>query len=326
MNEIIDLDEQKPWTNYQEQLALLQQRGMSITDDEKAISYLQRIGYYRLSGYWHIFKKIENKKFLDEFILGTNFQDVLELYLFDKKLRLLILDAVERIEIALRSEISYLLGEKSIYAHMDKNYLSDKFTSDKDRNYPSKTKHEVWLDKQNRLVNESREDYILHNKKKYGMPLKIWVSCQVWDFGLMSKFFEGMLPSDQLELAKRYDLEHGYILTNWLHDLNILRNISAHHSRLWNKNLRKPKLPNKKTIEWVEHFADDKSLVKSRVFLKLYMLKHMLDIISPNSSWWDRVKQLLMSFPEFSYCNLDITRMGIPLSITKRVLLETKDP
>lgn len=126
----------KPWHSYQQQLALLQSRGMAVSDPPKALDYLERIGYYRLSGYWFAFrertelccpldpqsKKLSKSKPtrlpLDTFKPGTTFQNAVDLYVFDKKLRLLTLDALERVEIALRVDISHVLGKHEKFAYL----------------------------------------------------------------------------------------------------------------------------------------------------------------------------------------------------------------
>ena len=110
----------RPWMKFAEQLALLKSRGMDVGSEQAALSYLERIGYYRLSAYWHPFRvwmmqqhadsgRIASVR-TDKFMTGTHFVDAVNLYLFDKKLRLIVLDALERIEVALRVDIAYLLG------------------------------------------------------------------------------------------------------------------------------------------------------------------------------------------------------------------------
>ncbi|MCF6766677.1 Abi family protein [Thiotrichales bacterium 19S3-7] len=315
----------KPWTSYIDQIKLLESRGMIITDFDKAITYLERIGYYRLSGYWDVFLEDESDNFIDK----TSFKDVISIYIFDKKLRLLILDALERIEISLRSEVSYMLGEFSPYAHLEEEYLTDDFTiknldktnslkpvkkeniSKKNPEYLT-SKYEIWCIKQKKLIERSKEEYIKHNLNNYGKDLKIWVACQVWDFGLMSKFYEGMLPCYKNRIAEKYQIDKGVTLQSWLHVMNIVRNICAHHGRLWNRSLRKPQLPNENIIPWVKFFPSHNRKRKSRVFLTLCIIKHMIDTINPDSTWWNRVINLISSFPKFDYCDLDTLRMGIP--------------
>ncbi len=136
----------KSWKSYQEQLDQLIARGMTVTDNAKALDYLERIGYYRLSGYWFAFrertelccpldphsgkkpKKIRQDRLpLDDFRPGTTFQNAVDLYVFDKKLRLLVLDALERVEIALRVDISHSLGKHHKFAYLQPELFHESF-------------------------------------------------------------------------------------------------------------------------------------------------------------------------------------------------------
>ena len=240
----------KPWTSYAQQLHILQQRGMQVSDPAKALEYLERIGYYRLSGYWYDMRlwqrDARNKRVvLDNFKPGTQFQDVAALYVFDKRLRLLTLDALERIEVAVRVDLSYRLGQKGAFAYRDPMQFHPNFVH---RVQPRSglTKHNDWLNNQEYLIRRSREKFIEHYRSKYGLPLAIWVACEVWDFGCMSILFSGLPTAEQDAIAKGYGLpeSHGQMFATWLRSLNYLRNVSAHHSRLWNRNVvDQPKLP-----------------------------------------------------------------------------------
>lgn len=196
----------KPWKSYEEQLDLLISRGLAVTDRSKALDYLQRIGYYRLSGYWYPFRersgpfmyldhqgrkpaKKQRKVVtlaLNQFRPGARFEDAVKLYVFDKKLRLLAMDALERIEIALRVDISHTLGEIDPVAYLRPELFHDSFSRDLN-NGKGVTRHHEWLGRHARLINESKEEFVRHNKTKYGLPLIIWVACEVWDFGTMSR-------------------------------------------------------------------------------------------------------------------------------------------
>lgn len=123
----------KPYLTFKQQLALLKARGLNITDDAAALSCLHKIGYYRLSAYWYPLRQFSLEKCvktgkplsrrLDTFQPGSSFEQALSLYVFDKRLRLLVLDAVERIEMALRVDVSYLLGAKDPFAHTNPDLL-----------------------------------------------------------------------------------------------------------------------------------------------------------------------------------------------------------
>jgi len=300
----------KPWKSYQEQLDQLIQRGMIVTDTAKALHYLERIGYYRLSGYWYPFRERGgvDRVALDSFKAGASFQNAVDLYVFDKKLRLLVLDALERIEIALRVDISHTLGEKDPFAHTKPEFLSDNFT--RQVNGWNLTKHEQWLDNHDSLIIRSREKFIEHNKDKYGLPLPVWIACEIWDFGTLSKLFAGMKPEDKNAIARKYGVSNGRIFESWLRSLNYLRNVCAHHSRLWNANIvDRPKPPSPSDANNGGPFLSDLRQ-NQRVFCLLCISKHLLNIINPSSSWGNRLRALLLEFPDIQHLQLDLKSMG----------------
>lgn len=136
----------KPHLPVPDQVSLLKRRGMIITDENKAADALHRIGYYRLSGYWHPMRKRQpyaapgKPVFLDDFEQQAVFADVIDLYVFDKRLRLLMLDAIERVEVGLRVEMALLLSQRSPWAHRDPSQLDSRFVGGRTR--PS---HADWL-------------------------------------------------------------------------------------------------------------------------------------------------------------------------------------
>lgn len=322
----------KPWLSYSQQLDKLISRGLDINDKTKALEYLKRIGYYRLSGYWFSFrersdvccpleKPTHRKKFkkgnterlvLDSFKPGTSFKQAVELYVFDKKLRLMTMDALERIEIALRVDISHLLGKYDTFAYLKSDYFFTEFTQKLDAK-TGVTGHHRWLGKQAELINRSREEFINHNKTKYGLPVAVWVACEVWDFGCLSTLFSGLKQEDQDKIAYKYGVNNGRIFASWLRSLNYLRNVCAHHSRLWNRNIiDQPKLPKVNELSWTEPFHGNNHAL-ARPYLLFCIARHLLDVINPNSTWWQRFEILLQEdFPDLSHIDLNLTGMGIP--------------
>ena len=99
----------KPPLTYTNQVALLQSRGMLIPDVKRAERLLANISYYRLSAYMLPYKKKENGLIIDCFKENTTWNMIYDLYVFDRKLRLLVFDAIERLEIAIRTQIIYQL-------------------------------------------------------------------------------------------------------------------------------------------------------------------------------------------------------------------------
>ncbi|WP_165603103.1 Abi family protein [Devosia elaeis] len=225
---------------------------MVITDQVKAEECLSRIGYYRLSAYWYPFRESQlvmqaGHQFEvvgDNFKAGTTFSSCLELYVFDKKLRMLVMDGLERIEVAVRTDIALLLGQHDRNAHRLGTLLHGNFAKKVNVN-TGLTGHQKWLDKQDSLFRDSKEEFVKHFKSRYPQShLPIWMAVELWDFGMLSHFFGGMKVADKDQIAALYQVTDGQTLESWLRSLNVIRNICAHHSRLWNKPLAiTPKWP-----------------------------------------------------------------------------------
>lgn len=291
--------------------------------------YLERIGYYRLSGYWFAFrersgplclldvhgrkpKKVREERIVfDVFRAGTTFQNAVDLYVFDKQLRMLVMDALERIEVALRVDVSYTLGQLDRFAYLKPEFFHDEFSVklDKDSGVPQ---HHEWLRKHAQLIGRSKEEFVRHNRTKYGLPLAIWVACEVWGFGTLSTLFNGMREAEQDAIASQYGVSNGRVFATWLRSLNYLRNVCAHHSRLWNRNIvDQPRLPSSAELAWVTPFEAD-THAQARCFLLLKITLHLLRMINPRSSWPDRMKAHLRAFPGLSHLGLNLAGMGVP--------------
>lgn len=319
----------KPWRSYSEQINQLEARGMVVGNRALALDYLERIGYYRLSGYWFAFRersgplvllnelgrkpkklKIENIA-LESFKPGSTFQNAVDLYVFDKQLRLLVMDALERIEIALRVDISHTLGRLDPFAYLNPSLRHSDFSRKLDRD-SGLSRHHEWLGKHAQLIGRSKEEFVRHNKNKYGLPLAIWVACEVWDFGTMSTLFGGMRETEQDAIAGRYGIGNGRIFATWLRSLNYLRNVCAHHSRLWNRNIvEQPRLPPANEQPWIAAFEGNEH-ARARCFMLLRLTCHLLRIINPRSSWPQRMKTHLLAFPSLDHLGLNLGGMGAP--------------
>jgi abortive infection bacteriophage resistance protein len=238
----------------------------------------------------------------DDFVEGSHFRDAVELYVFDKKLRLLALDALERIELAIRVDIAHLLGEKDIHAHENGTLFNGHFS--KKKNYEGKTQHDYWLEKYQQCLRRTRrEPFVAHYLDKY-QQLPIWVAIEIWDFGLMSKLFSGMKPEDQMAIARKYGAVNGKAFAGWLRSLNFLRNVSAHHSRLWNINiLERSQLP-KDEKYW-------QNLNNARPFFYFCILQKLMKVICPNSTWSIRFTELLGEFPDVESKSTSLKDFGL---------------
>jgi len=309
----------KPYLTFDQQLELLKSRGLEVTNHQTALMYLKRVGYYRLSGYWYPFREMIAPNELqhapikhlrkDNFVINSKLQDVINLYIFDKKLRILLLDAIERIEVSVRVNIAYLLGKYDRFAYLNPELLHGHFVKKRDSR-TGKTVYDKWLVNLEQLIGRSHEDFVKHYKEKYGLPLPIWVAIELWDFGMLSKFYQGMRVNDKLNISKQYGISDWRVMQSWLRTLNYIRNCVAHHNRLWNRNLLdRPKLPAYNEIISFNPLLTNKK-THTRIYVVLCIVSHLLQNISPKSSWNKRLFSLMETFPKTSVIN--ISSMGFP--------------
>ena len=221
----------KPHLPFADQVGLLKNRGLIIDDEAEAQHLLSMIGYYRLSGYWYPFRRSAGGMLRDDqFAEGTTFRQIVRLYDADRQLKLRLLDALERIEIAIRVQIGFTLGRRGAYAHLDAEHLDGRFTRS-DGGKPST--YERWLRKVLAAQARSSEDFVLHFQGKYDGRLPVWVITEILDFGALSYLFQGLQAADRNEIAAglglldRHGAGNGSALANWLRVLNYVRNATS---------------------------------------------------------------------------------------------------
>lgn len=294
----------KEWKAFDEQIEILRARGMVVDDQEYARHFLKRVGYYRLSGYSYPFRKFAEggEGRISDFVEGSRFEDVVALYLFDRKLRLLALDAIERIELAIQVDIAYLIGNRDQFAHENPDELHGIFSR------PSRSgglsDHEEWLkDYQRQVRRARRKPFVEHNLNKYG-KLPIWVAIEVFDFGTLSKLYSGLKHQDKIRIEAQFGLNEGTRLKTWLRGLNFIRNTAAHHSRLWNCNVLEVASVPRTKIQM-------HGLENSRSFLYFCIMQTMMRVICPQSDWGNRFKLLLETFPKVESGAVDVGQMGV---------------
>jgi abortive infection bacteriophage resistance protein len=283
---------------------------------ECAKSSLERIGYYRLSGYWYPFRQIRLTPHqppgyvaLDNFRPGTAFAKIIDLYVFDKRLRLLFLDAIERIEIGLRVDMALLLGARDPWAHRMPQHLHGNFAKRPDPK-TGRIRHQDWLQRLDDLTTQSREDFVRHFTAKYSSPLPIWMAIELWDFGLLSHFLSGLQVADQTVIAAKYGLPRRELLTSWVRSISHIRNICAHHSRLWNRSpTDQPKPSIAGEIPLLDHLATD-HYGQTRLYAPAAAMQFLLRTINPSTSWGTRLKAHLATFPTAP--GVTVSQTGFP--------------
>ncbi|PNK59661.1 Abi family protein [Psychrobacter sp. FDAARGOS_221] len=276
----------KPWQSFEKQIALLENRGMIFEDKTDAIHILSQVNYYRLSGYWYPFRQLINNTRENNFYKDTKFTDVLNIYNFDKKLRMLCLEALEVIEMSVRTNIAYNFGRISPVAHLDKNNFDQKFVQGESK----QINYESWLKKYKYQIRRSNKSpFIKHHIATYE-DLPIWVGVEVMDFGSLSVLYSGLKGRQKKQISQSYGVDNPNVFGSWLKSLNYIRNICAHHARLWNINID--------VVAKVDsRFLGLSSADNKRLFFYLIMMKHLLAVIEPNSTWDRKVEDLFHKFP-----------------------------
>lgn len=288
----------KSFTSYAEQLQLLRLRGLEITNDAQALNILRLLGYYRLSGYYYPLRNtnpVGQPGRQDSFKQGSSFDLISELTSFDKRLRMQLLYGLETVELAVRVAIAHRLGKLDPQAHLNPKLLDGRFT--RLRPAMNVSDHQLWLERFKEKLSESKEDFIDHHQNQYNGQIPIWVAIEVWDFGMLSRFFAGMASRDKNALAMQFGAHDGEILSSWLKMFNFIRNVSAHHSRLWNRrNPQTPVLPpldRCRLLSQLHMYPDSKSKLFGSVSCLALILRH----IDPESTWASELKALLGTFP-----------------------------
>lgn len=284
----------KPPLSITAQITKLKQRGLTFHDEQKAAHYLSNISYYRLRAYTYPFQ--DNKDPDHSFIKEISFEDIIELYVFDRRLRLLVFNAIEKIEIALRTKIIYEFSlNHGSHWHENANMYRN--------NYFFNTNINALYEE----VDRSAETFIEHYKKTYSTPQypPAWMSLEVISMGLLSKLYGNLQKGEEKKkVAKEFGLPNPLILESWMHAFAGLRNICAHHSRLWNRRFTiVPQIPYNTTNQ----FINNKNIYDNKLYAQLCCMNYITRIISPDSSFVTDLKNLLGT------CNLvDCKEMGFP--------------
>ena len=233
----------KVFKSYDEQVDLLISRGMTVHDREWAVDRLRSVNYYRLSGYWYPFRMLQSDstRRSDRFFPDTDLRDVVALHDFDARLRAAAFTSLSHIELTIRARLGHELGQVDPLVHCRPELLGP--TARNSGSHRPSQNYLTWRSKYDSELRQSREDFVSHHKRHYRGQLPIWAAVEILDWGKLTRLF-GMSPRQVREaVAAEVDLT-GPQLESWLRSLNILRNYSAHHGRLFNRVFAlTPRLP-----------------------------------------------------------------------------------
>jgi abortive infection bacteriophage resistance protein len=284
----------KPAIPLEEQVEKLVERGLIVNDIDRALHYLSNISYYRLRAYTYPYQDNNhpNQIFKEE----VDFDTIITLYVFDRRLRILIFDALEKIEIAFRTKIIHTWALTS-GSHWHENNLLFR-----DRRRFEKDNYKLIEE-----INRSTETFIKHYFQKYSNPPNppAWMSLEVTSLGLLSKIFYNLKKGEEKKkVTREFGLTNPKILESWLHSFSHVRNICAHHGRLWNRRFTAmPILPH----NTVNGFVQNLDIFPNKLYAQLVCMVYILDIISPSHNFREKITKLI-----FECDVIDTHEMGFP--------------
>ena len=288
---MIKIQYQKQLQSYSDQINNLKQHGLTFLDEIKADQWLRKVSFYRLSGYWH---PLLVKPQTNIFKPGSTFEQVCQLYEFDYELKNFLLANISKAEIAVRTQLAYILS-----------LAYGGFWIENATLFANQNQHQKTIQSINDEYNRSDELFVKTFKNKYSNPLPpSWITLEISSFGTISMIYQNLNPGlTKRTVASAFGVGDS-VFSSWLHSLVYVRNICAHHARLWNRTLGvrplMPRKPHHTFITWP-------SSGTQHVYFTLAIVKYWLDIIEPQNNFTLELNRLLMKYP-----TVNVNAMGFP--------------
>ncbi len=282
----------KTYSTPHELVQLLMVRGLDITNVEKTEHYLSHIGYYRLSAYMYPLLAIPKER--HEFKPNSTFSKVMMLYRFDKKLRILLFNEIEKIEVAVRCAI----------VNFGTEMTENPFWMTDASNFSNPLKFSRAMHLVEEELNHTKEDFIKHFKETYTNPYPpSWMLTEILPFGVITNIYSNIKNK---KIKKRIAQSFGLQVApfeSWLTIISVTRNSCCHHSRIWNKVFSiRATMPIRMSRPWITLPTET-----LKVYFDLCIIKYFLDIISPNNDMLDKMQTLFSNYPQ-----VDLVALGFP--------------
>lgn len=274
---------------------------MLFRDEINAIHFLKNISYYRLKGYWW---DTQNDFTNHSFSANTYFEDIIDRYNFDRHLRLILFDAIERIEIALRTKMIYHLS----MSYGGLWYLDSSLFNSSTINTISKTVHQNTIEELQKEFNRSQEIFIKNHRSRFpNQDADAWIILEVASMGTLSKLYKNLqhqLP-EKAAIAKEMGLNMHSELSSWLEAITYFRNIIAHHSRLWSRNMVKIPIEklNNPIGQWFTNSITQAQTKKA--FLLISCMIYLCNEVTPGHQIKTKILELFAANP-----NIPIYKLG----------------
>jgi len=275
----------------EEQITLLRDKGLIINDINQATHFLSAVGYYRLSRYFQLFLNYSHSNKDSYFNKSLTFERIYGIYLFDSKLKMLVLEVIEKIEIALRASLTNVLAVKYGATWYTEENLFNKAW--KRKNKSGFAQSEKLAQEIKKITNGSKkEDFIKrYNEEYYPNTPPSWMILECLSFGSISAVFRYLLKkSDKKQVSKVFE-ESPTVLDSWFESVRYIRNLCAHHSRLWNRWF---------VIEPIQSKSVKYIKTKERTFHQQAIILNKLNKkLCPDTTWHYRLFELFSEYSDY---------------------------
>lgn len=281
----------KPPLTIESQIELLKNRWLIFSDEEYAKGFLNRVSYYRLSAYMRFFLSDDKETFRDK----IKFKDITNLYNFDSDLKILLLEALETIEIDFKTQITNILSTKywTGFRFMDEDNFNSK---EEFINIIKHIESEIEKNKENSMP--IKHYYDNYTSPKYP-PCRMLM--QIMSFWNVCSLYKALSKLDKIVIAKRYWLRFQQIESRMV-CLSYLRNICAHSDRVWNRQMKK-----NMTTKWIRQYSDK----WNKLFTYLVVICYLFWNINP-TAFSERMKKLIKGITKSNTINSKVKYMWFP--------------
>lgn len=297
----------KPWTSIEDQVDRLASRGVDVAPRAQTERLLAAVGYYRLTGYLYPYRAVGPPEGPDAgraggYRPGTSIRQVERIIAFDRDLRLLVMGGVERIEIAVRMQVGYVVGRRSAFSHLDATTFLPSFCqprTDPETGWPTlPSAHTEWLQRVAERRVRSDEAFVEHFRTRYSGQMPIWALTELLELGHLARLYRGLNDDDASCIAATFGVPTKKVMASWLASVNYVRNVSAHHGRLYNRKLQNaPGRPKLGRVPLLDHLGAADTPKEYGTYSALAVIAYLLRSIDDRCGWNRHVVELLDSFP-----------------------------
>ncbi len=275
-------------------IEMLKKQGLAIEDEAAAIHTLRNISYSRFKAY--LVPLMEDRS-THKFRSGATFGQAYAYYGFDRRLRELVFHEMEKVEISIRTHLAYALnGSENGYWFTNPDH------------FRNKSSHRFLLNGIKREVERSDVDAIRSFRSKYSNEFPpCWLTLEATSMGTLCMMYEEMKPGPIKDRVAAYYGVDSHTFNSWLRHIVYIRNICAHHGRLWNHTLTVcAKIPDKPR----NPFPKVKPSMTSNVYYTLCVIQYLQNTVKPTNTFAQRLKALIDGFPLIG--EKELASMGFP--------------